>query len=304
MRSSRRQSAPAKVTLFGTRARNWSPWPLDARQGSGGRRHADPRRLDVPSFELFEQPGPAAYQAAKSSVKRHGARRRRGRHQTVSAGNVSSAKTAPSSAWTGFGASGPGRNPLREVRHHYGRTSWRRSRPGCKNTTLLPLGEGGPQGRMRVGGRTRSHRPALTLSRDEQRLRRRALKPSPNGRGTECGAFDETRHPAFRHRRPRHAAGLAANWARRSRSSFSGWACEVIAVDRYAERPGPCRSRTAAHVIPMTDAAGVERALILKPSAPHIIVPEIEAIATDEFWLTDRGGGHGHASSPPPAPCS
>ena len=53
---------------------------------------------------------------------------------------------------------------------------------------------------------------------------------------------------------------------------------EVIAVDRYANAPAhPVAHR--AHVIDMTDPQAL-RALIDK-ERPHIIVPEIEAIATD-----------------------
>ncbi|TCK17021.1 formate-dependent phosphoribosylglycinamide formyltransferase [Thiogranum longum] len=53
---------------------------------------------------------------------------------------------------------------------------------------------------------------------------------------------------------------------------------EVIAVDRYANAPGH-QVAHRAHVIDMTDGAAL-RALIEKEQ-PHIIVPEIEAIATD-----------------------
>ena len=48
---------------------------------------------------------------------------------------------------------------------------------------LLPAGEGGPKGRMRVGRWAKWHYPTLTLSRKDDGYRRRALKPSPNGRG-------------------------------------------------------------------------------------------------------------------------
>ncbi len=53
---------------------------------------------------------------------------------------------------------------------------------------------------------------------------------------------------------------------------------EVIAVDRYANAPAQ-QVAHAAHVIDMTDAKAV-RALV-EQVRPHIIVPEIEAIATD-----------------------
>ena len=53
---------------------------------------------------------------------------------------------------------------------------------------------------------------------------------------------------------------------------------EVIAVDRYADAPGH-QVAHRAHVVAMTDRVAL-RALI-EQERPHIIVPEIEAIATD-----------------------
>jgi phosphoribosylglycinamide formyltransferase 2 len=53
---------------------------------------------------------------------------------------------------------------------------------------------------------------------------------------------------------------------------------EVIAVDRYANAPGH-QVAHRAHVINMADGAAL-KALVEK-ERPHIIVPEIEAIATD-----------------------
>lgn len=55
---------------------------------------------------------------------------------------------------------------------------------------------------------------------------------------------------------------------------------EVIAVDRYENAPGQ-QVAHRAHVINMTDAKAL-RALVEK-ERPHFIVPEIEAIATDEL---------------------
>ena len=52
---------------------------------------------------------------------------------------------------------------------------------------------------------------------------------------------------------------------------------EVIAVDRYANAPGQ-QVAHRAHVIDMTDPAAL-RALVLAEK-PHLVVPEIEAIAT------------------------
>ena len=53
---------------------------------------------------------------------------------------------------------------------------------------------------------------------------------------------------------------------------------EVIAVDRYANAPGH-QVAHRSHVIDMTDASAL-RSLVEK-ERPHLIVPEIEAIATD-----------------------
>jgi phosphoribosylglycinamide formyltransferase 2 len=55
---------------------------------------------------------------------------------------------------------------------------------------------------------------------------------------------------------------------------------EVIAVDRYADAPAQ-QVAHRAHVLDMTDGAAI-RALVLK-ERPHLVVPEIEAIATDEL---------------------
>src|ERR1044071_8216545 len=62
---------------------------------------------------------------------------------------------------------------------------------------------------------------------------------------------------------------------------------EVIAVDRYANAPAQ-QVAHRAHVIDMTDAAAI-RALVLQ-ERPHLIVPEIEAIATDELVKIDAEG--------------
>ena len=55
---------------------------------------------------------------------------------------------------------------------------------------------------------------------------------------------------------------------------------ETIAVDRYANAPAQ-QVAHRAHVIDMTDAKAL-RALVER-ERPHLIVPEIEAIATDEL---------------------
>jgi phosphoribosylglycinamide formyltransferase 2 len=62
---------------------------------------------------------------------------------------------------------------------------------------------------------------------------------------------------------------------------------ETIAVDRYADAPA---SQVAhrAHVIDMTDAKAL-RAVVEK-ERPHLVVPEIEALATDELVRIEADG--------------
>ncbi|MFA7400739.1 MAG: NAD-dependent epimerase/dehydratase family protein, partial [Sideroxydans sp.] len=62
---------------------------------------------------------------------------------------------------------------------------------------------------------------------------------------------------------------------------------EVIAVDRYENAPGH-QVAHRAHVINMADGAAL-RTLIEKEK-PHIIVPEIEAIATDMLVQIEQEG--------------
>lgn len=62
---------------------------------------------------------------------------------------------------------------------------------------------------------------------------------------------------------------------------------EVIAVDRYDNAPAH-QVAHRAYVIPMTDAAAL-RALI-EQERPHLIVPEIEAIATAELEKIEAEG--------------
>ncbi|MBZ0094270.1 MAG: formate-dependent phosphoribosylglycinamide formyltransferase [Sulfuricella sp.] len=62
---------------------------------------------------------------------------------------------------------------------------------------------------------------------------------------------------------------------------------EVIAVDRYANAPGH-QVAHRAHVINMADGT-VLRALV-EQEKPHLIVPEIEAIATDMLVEIERDG--------------
>jgi len=65
------------------------------------------------------------------------------------------------------------------------------------------------------------------------------------------------------------------------------YGAEVIAVDRYADAPAH-QVAHRAHVIQMTDGAAL-RALVEK-ERPHLIVPEIEAIATDELARIEAEG--------------
>jgi phosphoribosylglycinamide formyltransferase 2 len=62
---------------------------------------------------------------------------------------------------------------------------------------------------------------------------------------------------------------------------------ETIAVDRYADSPGQ-QVAHRAHVINMMDGAQL-RALVEKEK-PHLVVPEIEAIATDTLVEIEREG--------------
>ena len=63
--------------------------------------------------------------------------------------------------------------------------------------------------------------------------------------------------------------------------------CEVIAVDRYPDAPG-MQVAHRSHVIAMTDGAAL-RALI-ESEKPHLVVPEIEAIATDALVEIEKDG--------------
>ena len=63
--------------------------------------------------------------------------------------------------------------------------------------------------------------------------------------------------------------------------------CEVIAVDRYADAPAQ-QVAHRAHVIAMTDAKALRAVIELE--RPHLVVPEIEAIATDELVRIEEAG--------------
>ena len=62
---------------------------------------------------------------------------------------------------------------------------------------------------------------------------------------------------------------------------------EVIAVDRYADAPGH-QVAHRAHVVSMTDAQALRK--VIEQEQPHVIVPEIEAIATDLLVELEAAG--------------
>jgi len=62
---------------------------------------------------------------------------------------------------------------------------------------------------------------------------------------------------------------------------------EVIACDRYANAPG-MQVAHRAHVLDMTDAAALRA--VIEQEKPDLIVPEIEAIATDELAAIEADG--------------
>ena len=62
---------------------------------------------------------------------------------------------------------------------------------------------------------------------------------------------------------------------------------EVIAVDRYENAPGH-QVAHRAHVISMTDGAALRQ--LVEQEKPHLIVPEIEAIATDMLVEIEAAG--------------
>jgi len=63
--------------------------------------------------------------------------------------------------------------------------------------------------------------------------------------------------------------------------------CEVIGVDRYANAPG-MQVAHRSHVIAMTDGAALRA--VIEQERPHLVVPEIEAIATATLAEIEREG--------------
>ncbi|MGH8458071.1 MAG: ATP-grasp domain-containing protein, partial [Nevskiales bacterium] len=62
---------------------------------------------------------------------------------------------------------------------------------------------------------------------------------------------------------------------------------EVIAVDRYANAPA-MQVAHRSHVVTMLDAAALRR--VIEQEQPHLIVPEIEAIATETLVELEKEG--------------
>jgi phosphoribosylglycinamide formyltransferase 2 len=69
--------------------------------------------------------------------------------------------------------------------------------------------------------------------------------------------------------------------------AFQRLGVEVIAVDRYPDAPGH-QVAHGAHVVDMTDAAAVRA--VVEAERPHFVVPEIEAIATEELARIEHDG--------------
>src|SRR6201996_3675333 len=62
---------------------------------------------------------------------------------------------------------------------------------------------------------------------------------------------------------------------------------EVIAVDRYENAPGQ-QVAHRAHVLAMTDGTALRE--LIERERPHLVVPEIEAIATDTLREIEAAG--------------
>ena len=63
--------------------------------------------------------------------------------------------------------------------------------------------------------------------------------------------------------------------------------CEVIVIDRYANAPA-MQVAHRSHVVDMLDGAALRAVLELEK--PHLIVPEVEAIATDTLVALEAEG--------------
>src|SRR5512147_1408644 len=62
---------------------------------------------------------------------------------------------------------------------------------------------------------------------------------------------------------------------------------EVVAVDRYPDAPG-MQVAHRSHVVAMTDPAALRA--VIEAESPHLVVPEIEAIATAVLADIEREG--------------
>src|SRR4051795_7598163 len=65
--------------------------------------------------------------------------------------------------------------------------------------------------------------------------------------------------------------------------------CEVVACDRYPDAPA-MQVAHRSHVFSMLDAAELRRVIELE--RPHLVVPEIEAIATETLLELEAEGVH------------
>ena len=78
-----------------------------------------------------------------------------------------------------------------------------------------------------------------------------------------------------------------ANWARKFVIELQRYGVEVIAVDRYANAPA-MQVAHRSHVITMLDGNALRE--VIKKEQPDLIVPEIEAIATDTLVELESEG--------------
>ncbi len=69
--------------------------------------------------------------------------------------------------------------------------------------------------------------------------------------------------------------------------AFQRLGVEVIAVDRYENAPGQ-QVAHRSHVLPMTDGDALEA--VIRQERPHLVIPEIEAIATARLVELEAAG--------------
>ena len=70
--------------------------------------------------------------------------------------------------------------------------------------------------------------------------------------------------------------------------SLQRYGVEVIAVDRYPNAPA-MQVAHRSHVIDMTDAVAVKA--LMDQEQPHLVIPELEAIATQALAALERDSG-------------